>query len=100
MVSEVTGRRLARPRRLTASFTAEYTLSFSLQNASTGIAQGQAATSAANGLSASDIEAAASENGLNLTVSGVQQATTLLVVTTVITVTQVVDVTNSSQSFS
>jgi hypothetical protein len=99
-VTDVSGRRLATSRRLETSFKAEYTLSFALENASAGIMAGQAATAAANNLTASDIEAAAANNSLTLTVSGIEQAVTSLVVTTVITVTMVVDVMNENQTFS
>ena len=100
-VTAVSGRRLATSRRLqTASFKAEYTLSFALENASAGIAAGQAATAAANTLTASDIQTAATTNGQTITVSAIEPAATSLVVTTVITVTMVVDVTDSNQTFS
>jgi len=99
-VTPVPGRRLATSRRLQTSFKAEYTLSFALDNASVGIAAGQAATAGANSLTAQEIQAAATDSGLTLTVTSKSDAATSLVVTTVITVTMVVDVTDASQTFS
>ena len=97
-VTATSRRRLATSRRLAASYKAEYTLSFAIENVSTGAA----AASAANSLTVSDIVAAANSSGLPVTgVGGIERAaSTLLEVKTVITVTLIVDVTNATQTYS
>ena len=96
-VTATSRRRLATSRRLAASYKAEYTLSFAIENVSTGAA----AASAANSLTVSDIVAAANSSGLPVTgVGGIELAASTLEVKTVITVTLIVDVTNATQTYS
>lgn len=96
-VTDTSRRRLATSRRLAASFKAEYTLSFAIEN----VSMGAAAATAANSLNASDIMAAANSSGLPVNgVTAIEEPVSTLEVKTVITVTMIVDVTNSTQTFS